>query len=152
MPGERYRHTQIGWLMIGALGPAAVITTVMAALDGSALRIAIAALMLVLLASFPTLTVVGDDTGLRVSFGPGLVRRRFDWTDIRAARAVRNHWAMGWGIRMGGGGTMYNVSGLDAVELQLDDGGRFRIGTDDPRGLEAFIKEQLSRRGLPSPR
>jgi hypothetical protein len=92
---------------------------------------------------FPTLTVEGDERGLDVWFGPGVARRRIPWRDIRAARPVRNSWLAGWGIRWIGSGWMYNVSGLDAVELSLASGRRFRIGTDDPRGLHAFIAAHL---------
>jgi hypothetical protein len=35
---------------------------------------------------------------------------------------------------------LYNVSGLDAVELRLKTGDIRRIGTDDPRGLAAALK------------
>jgi hypothetical protein len=40
---------------------------------------------------------------------------------------------------MGPGGVIWNVSGFDAVELELDDGTRFRIGTDEPVALAAAI-------------
>jgi hypothetical protein len=30
---------------------------------------------------------------------------------------------------------MWNISGLDAVEIEYKDGTRFRIGTADPQGL-----------------
>jgi hypothetical protein len=36
---------------------------------------------------------------------------------------------------------MFNVSGLDAVELELISGKRFRIGTDHPEGLETAIRQ-----------
>jgi hypothetical protein len=48
---------------------------------------------------------------------------------------VRNHWWNGFGIRMRPGFRLYNVSGLDAVELRLKSGGVRRIGTNDPDGL-----------------
>jgi len=46
---------------------------------------------------------------------------------------VRNHWWNGFGIRMGSGFRLYNVSGLDAVELHLKSSDIRRIGTDDPQ-------------------
>ena len=96
---------------------------------------------------FPSLTVVGTSDGLEVRFGIGPIRKRFRWAEIGEARPVRNSWLNGWGIRWIGSGWMYNVSGLDAVELSLVNGKRFRIGTDDPDGLSAFIAEQLATRG-----
>jgi hypothetical protein len=41
---------------------------------------------------------------------------------------------------------LYNVSGLDAVELQLRSHDIRRIGTDDPQGLANALKA-LPRRG-----
>ncbi len=40
---------------------------------------------------------------------------------------------------MGPWGWMFNVSGLDAVDIELKDGGRFRIGTDEPEELVRAI-------------
>jgi hypothetical protein len=37
---------------------------------------------------------------------------------------------------------LYNVSGLDAVELRLKSGDVRRIGTDDPHGLSASLNSQ----------
>ena len=54
---------------------------------------------------------------------------------IADARQVRNRWYYGWGIRRVPGAWMFNISGLDAVELTLRSGKRFRLGTDDPQGL-----------------
>jgi plasmid stabilization system protein ParE len=54
----------------------------------------------------------------------------------------------GWGIRLTPSGWMFNVSGLDAVELTLRSGKRFRIGTDDPRDvIQALEKARGSSRG-----
>jgi hypothetical protein len=38
----------------------------------------------------------------------------------------------GWGIHYYGKGWLYNVAGLDAVEIRLTSGRRLRIGTDEP--------------------
>jgi len=53
---------------------------------------------------------------------------------------VRNAWWNGFGIRMRRGFRLYNVSGLDAVELRLKSGDIRRIGTDDAQGLAAALK------------
>jgi hypothetical protein len=52
----------------------------------------------------------------------------------------RNHWWNGFGIRSGSGFRLYNVSGLDAVELHLKSHDVRRIGTDDPQGLADALK------------
>ena len=89
---------------------------------------------------FSLQTVAGDDGGLSVILGPGLPVKRFAWSEIASCTSVRNSLLAGWGIRYLGDGWMYNVSGLDAVELRLTNGRRYRIGTAHPKELEAFIR------------
>ncbi|MBN1541411.1 hypothetical protein JW992_04635 [candidate division KSB1 bacterium] len=101
---------------------------------------AVLAILVGCLVLLSTLSVkVGSET-LIVSFGPGLIRKKFAIRDIRTARAVRNPWYYGWGIRLTPHGWMFNISGLDAVELELTNGRKFRIGTDDPLNLVAAIQ------------
>ena len=90
-----------------------------------------------------TLTVEVDDVSVRLKFGIGLVRKNFRLDEIASCRPVRNQWWWGWGIRLIPGGWLYNVSGLDAVELGLRNGKTFRIGTDEPKVLSDFIRLKL---------
>jgi len=77
-----------------------------------------------------------------VFFGPGLIRRRIPLRRIREVRVVRTPWYYGWGIRLTPTGWLWNVSGLDGVEVQFDDGHRFRVGSDEPNRLsEALFRE-----------
>jgi hypothetical protein len=85
---------------------------------------------------------------LHVRFGIGLIRKRIDLAKVRAFRSVRNPWYWGWGIRLYPGGWLYNVSGLDAVELALDDGTELRVGTDEPERLVDALRRAL---GEPRP-
>lgn len=74
-------------------------------------------------------------------FGPlGWIHERFQLADIASARAVRNSPLYGWGMRYIRHGRLWNVWGLDAVELQLRNGTRFRIGTDEPQALLAALR------------
>ena len=75
-----------------------------------------------------------------VAFGRGWPRKVIVRSDIVSLRPVRNHWILGWGIRWFPGGWMWNVWGLDAVELELVSGRRFRIGTDDIDGLTTALQ------------
>ncbi|MCG6926876.1 MAG: hypothetical protein LJF30_16410 [Acidobacteria bacterium] len=135
-----YRHTQIGWVILGALAALAVL--VAPRLPAGGLGVAGGPLLVVLavvLLLFSTLTVEVGREALRLRFGVGLIRKRFALTEIRGWEAVRNPWYCGWGIRLTPGGVLWNVSGYDAVELTLADGRRFRIGTDEPAALVAAI-------------
>lgn len=54
---------------------------------------------------------------------------------------MRNKWWYGWGIRLTPHGWLYNVSGLDAVELHLTGGRKVRLGTAEPAQLSRAINE-----------
>ncbi|KAA5546321.1 hypothetical protein FYK55_03590 [Roseiconus nitratireducens] len=94
---------------------------------------------------FYALQVEVTTESVTVSFGPGVIRRRFRVDEIVDARVVRNRWYYGWGIRLIPHGWMFNVSGLDAVELDLPNQRKFRIGTDEPQELCAAIQKVLRR-------
>jgi hypothetical protein len=91
---------------------------------------------------FSSLTVVVDDDEVRWYFGPGAWSYRLAPAEIESVRVVRNSWLNGFGIRMRPGFRLYNVSGLDAVELKLSTGEIRRIGTDDPSGLAAALQHR----------
>jgi hypothetical protein len=94
---------------------------------------------------FHQLRVTVADGVVTTAFGLGWPRRRIPLADVLAARAERNSWWWGYGIRLTPKGWMFNASGLDAVQLDLTGGRRFRIGTDDPAGLVAAIEGQKGR-------
>ncbi|MEL7039597.1 MAG: hypothetical protein AAFO04_28895 [Cyanobacteria bacterium J06592_8] len=138
-----YKHTQIGTLTIVllaiiALFIAGVITAVNSWNWGFILVLVI--LLIVGLLS-ATLTVEVRNDYLKCWFSFGVIRREFPLSDIVEAAAVKNHWYYGWGIRKIPQGLMFNVSGLDAVEITLKSGKKFRIGTDQPTQLEAAIRQ-----------
>ena len=135
-----YRHTQRGTLTI-------ILCLAFAAFDAAFVwrsgQWPAAAVMVVLLAValvFSSLTVEVSESELRWYFGPGFWSYRLPLDDIETVAAVRNHWWNGLGIRMRPGFRLYNVSGLDAVELRLKSREVRRIGTDDPQGLVEALK------------
>ena len=89
---------------------------------------------------FHALTVEVSRNEVVAAFGPGVIRKRWRIDDIDEVRPVQNPWYYGWGIRLIPHGWMFNVSGLEAVEMQLKNGKKFRIGTDDPQGLTEAIR------------
>jgi hypothetical protein len=92
------------------------------------------------MAAFLSLTVEIDGATLTVKFGPGLIRKRIPIAEIERATAVKNPWFIGWGIRWYPGHCwVWNISGLQAVELDLKGGRKFRIGTDEPAALVEAI-------------
>jgi hypothetical protein len=138
---SRYYHTQRGTLMLAAMLFAAIVWAfVTMPLSGRWPVWAVAIGFLVLAWLFSSLTVEVNEHELRWYFGPGIWRYRIALDEIENVRTVRNHWWNGFGIRMGPGFRLYNVSGLDAVELRLKTGDIRRIGTDDPQGLATALR------------
>jgi hypothetical protein len=74
-------------------------------------------------------------------FGPGAYRRSFPLREIEGVQVVRNTWLHGLGVHYMRKGMVYNVSGLGAVEMQLENGRRVRIGSDEPEELARAIEE-----------
>jgi hypothetical protein len=133
---ELYRHTQFGYIMVG-LNMAVFLIVVLFMphrLPWPVLPLVVAVLVLITLV-FGWLTVAIRQGRLTLRFGIGLIRKSFPISEIRSCRPVRNSWAYGWGIRMTPHGWLYNVSGLDAVEIALADGKKVRVGTDEPDAL-----------------
>ena len=140
----RYKHTQIGYVTGGAAAAALplIYYAFRAEHDalggyGWAMLGGVAGLGVL----FSTLTVVVDEEELRFYFGPGFWTRRIPLDAIEAAEPVRNSVWHGWGIRYTTRGWLYNVSGLDAVELTVRGEGRLRIGTDEPERLAQALWE-----------
>jgi hypothetical protein len=133
---KEYEHTQIGYLLIAALGAAVLMTGYLIVVtDLNAGAILLLAFMILCLALFGTLTVKVNAWAITIQFGIGVIRKQFALQDIQTYRTVRNPWYYGWGIHLIPGGWIYNVSGWEAVELQMKNGRKYRIGTDDTQGL-----------------
>ena len=141
-----YRHTQFGRLTIAMISTIVLLTIVVTVLVEIEppllilLPIGFGLFMGFLLVCFGALTVEVTSEHVIARFGPGWIRKRFELAEIESVTCVQNRWYWGWGIRLTPHGWMYNVAGLEAVELALKNGKRFRIGTDEPRDLEAAIQ------------
>lgn len=144
-----YRHRQFGTMLVALLaGTVSGVLAVAYHTGWHPLALAVLAIPALVLLLFYSLTVEVSDETVRVYFGAGLASFAFAVRDIESVMAVRNPWYYGWGIRITPQGWLYNVSGLEAVELRLRSGRRVRIGTDEPRPLVAAIERarQAARR------
>ena len=149
MSARRYRHTQVGWVLIGSVAvPLLLIAAVVIASGLRWFALFFVGLAVLLLGVFSTLSISVDDAALHLRFGVGLVRKSIALAGIRHFSRTRTRWYHGWGIHFAPGGMIYNVSGFDAVELVLDSGKRVRLGTDDPEALVSALSAVL---GEPRP-
>ncbi len=143
----RYRHTQLGAVVlavVGLAGAAIIVPAFFVRMPVGALILA--GVLLVCLGLFATMTVDVSDRRIAVRFGLGVIRAQLRAGEVRSVQVVRNQWYMGWGVRLLRRGWLYNVSGLDAVEVEMTGGQIHRIGTDEPEALAAAIREAA---GLP---
>jgi len=146
-----YRHTQNSYtgILVG-VGSLVLFVVILAAGDESVWTNVFAGAAIVLVVGvvlvFNRLTVVVDAGTMRVGFGFGWPRKVIAVSDIVTAHKVRNKWYYGWGMRRVPGGWMYNVWGLDAVELDLSSGAKFRVGTNDASDLLAALSLHTSLR------
>ena len=144
---ERYKHTQVGYLIIAAMAAVMVLIGVVLANAGiNWIAIGVLVVIAVALVSFSSLTVVIGEDEVEARFGPGPISKRFKLNEIESCQVVKNHWYYGWGIRLTPHGVLYNVSGFDAVEIKLRTGKKFRIGTDVPQELEEAIRQAITSR------
>ena len=143
-----YEHTQPGTLLRYSFGATMLLlgggVLLFGAITGDPDALWISAItvlvMIIVLLLFHSLTVRVSPDDVVLSFGVGLIRKRFTVTDIQRSSVVQNRWFYGWGIRLTPHGWLYNVSGWDAVEIEFQNGRKTRIGTDDATGLHSAIE------------
>ena len=142
---ERYKHTQVGYLIIATMAAVMVwIGIVLANAGNNWTAIGVLVVIAIALVFFSSLTLVIREDELEARFGPGLIRKRFKLSEIESCQVVKNHWYYGWGIRLTPHGVLYNVSGFYAVEIKLITGKKFRIGTDVSQELEEAIRQAIN--------
>lgn len=144
-----YEHTQPGTLLrvcLGALcllmGTWGLLLTA-AGTEAGIFLLIIPMITGVVLSLFHALTVRVSANTVELSFGVGVISKTFALSDLVSARAVKNSWIYGWGIKKIWGGWLFNVSGFDAVEVMHRNGKKYRIGTDEPARLLAAIEAKL---------
>lgn len=139
---SKYKHTQVGTLLIVLLVSLILYMIVLETWAHENVPIGfMIPFFLVIMILFGTLTVELSEDDLDLKFGIGLIKKSFIREDIVSARIVRNKWYHGWGIRFTTHGILYNVSGLDAIEIKLSNGKQYRIGTDEPDKLNDAIRQ-----------
>jgi hypothetical protein len=84
---------------------------------------------------FYSLTTEVSSDAFSFRFGVGIIRRTIPIGEIEDCRTVSNPWYFGWGIHLTPRGWLYNVSGLEAVEIDLRNGKRLLVGSDEPEAL-----------------
>ena len=139
-----YKRTQIGWVTLILLEIGILPIGYFGILYSNWVALSVFGILVICIFLFASLTVVVNGDSIEIRFGVGLLRKKFSLEEIESCTVVRNRWWYGWGIRKIPKGWLFNVSGLDAVELLMRNGKVYRIGTDDPQKLGEFIQRKLN--------
>lgn len=140
-----YEHRQVATLILALLTIVVVWTVGLLVRTEMphALNVSVAVVGVAFVLLFWCLNVEVTEEKVSVSFGFGWIRRSIPISDIVSVQVVRNKWWYGLGIRLTPHGWMFNVAGLDAVELEFRNEKKFRIGSEEPAKLHGAIEKAL---------
>lgn len=148
--GKDYKHTQIGFAIIVifplvfSLQISAVLSSVESlSKTGWIVLIVTNLLLLAIGVLFSSLTIKIEQGLLVWHFSFLFWKKSIKMGEIESCVVVKNTIFHGLGIRMLGNGWLYNVSGLDAVQVNLKSGAIIRLGTDQPTFLCAALNNAL---------
>ncbi|MEN0067282.1 MAG: hypothetical protein AAGA48_34440 [Myxococcota bacterium] len=140
MPPLRYARRQWGTILYVIVGLLMTPLVIFQVLEGNwAVASVILATVGLTLLLFGSLLVTVDAEQVRLSFGVGVIQRRIPLSQVLDSKPVQNRMWWGYGIRLTPHGWMWNIAGLQAVELTLASGRHFRIGTGEPEALNNAI-------------
>jgi hypothetical protein len=89
---------------------------------------------------FYKLTIFIDDTNISFKLGIGIIGKSYKIAEIASCKPVKNSFIYGWGIHKIPRGWLYNVSGLNAIELTFKDTDKVvRIGTNKSDKIAEII-------------
>lgn len=142
----RYRKTQVSNVIIGATGAGVIVLgNVMWAYGASWVLSAVLVVCAAVMVLFSTLTVEVTGDAVRAHFGPGWPSRSIPLRAIDYVRPMEVPWYFGWGVRWIPRGWMFRGSGTAVVEIELDTGRRFCVGSPEPEALAEAIDHARGR-------
>jgi hypothetical protein len=148
-----YRHTQTAYALTGTVLLLALLSLGALILAAPATGVATVAVLVLLVgfgcaAVFSSMSIAVEHERLVWCFGFGLLRKSVALAEIARVERTRTSPLEGWGIHWTRRGWLYNVSGFDAVWIQLRTGKQFLLGTDQPEQLvQAMEAAGLRRAG-----
>ena len=141
-----YDHTQksIG-ITTTSLVIAGLILTALAFYTGLSLLFSLVFIItLLIILIFTSLTIQICNGQLSWYFGPGFWKKEIELREIVSVHTIRIKWYYGFGIRLIPTGWMYNVSGLDAVQIKLKNSKIITLGKDEPEKLLNSLESEIS--------
>lgn len=139
-----YRKSQVSNVIVAATGAGIIILgNIMWAFGCMCSLWAVIVLLAIAMSLFGVLTIEVGEDAVTAQFGPGLLKRRIPLREIRYVRPMEIPWYFGWGVKWIPRGWMFRGSGIAVVEIGLDDGRRFCIGTPEPNEVTRAIQAAM---------
>lgn len=150
---ETYKTFQRNWIILFTMIPLMILIFILWYYQlgtnpiPPAGMIGIEIFLLITYSFFYGLTITVSDEFIKLRFGIGLIKKKFEIDEIKETRLVKNKWYYGIGIRVIPHGMLYNAHGLKAVEMSFKNkNGIARIGASDTQELKNEIDKQIKRR------
>jgi hypothetical protein len=147
---QPYKEFQVGWLLFVVVVPIhiLIIYLYVNSLGDKPITnigfVIINSVFLVTYLLFYGMKTTVNSECIIISFGVGLINKKIQIEKIESVKAVKNPWYYGLGIRFIPAGMLYNIHGVDAVELKFENKRDIiRIGTNNPTLLRQEIIARL---------
>ena len=147
---NRYKEFQFAWWSVWVFG-FMVLMNVSMYLSGAGTRpmtfigvLIFMSIIIVVFSLFYGMTTKIDSEKINITFGVGLIQKNIAVAKIKSVKTAKSSWLSGWGIRFIRNGMLYNISGLNCVELSFHDTDRIiKIGTKDSAHLKTEIEKYI---------
>lgn len=138
-----YQNKQMGTALLLVMGAVALFVSLMALNKNSEIIWPVIIILGVVSFLFHSLNIKVNASEINWSFGPGFWKKTVKIESISSVNVIKTKWYYGLGIRYIPSGWLYTVSGTTAIQLDLRDGTKINLGTNDPDNLVKAIKSQL---------
>ena len=147
---ETKRFTQFGTISVIVMLTIFILSVIMLFMigfDNSKIRVVFVvfavSLFIVMLIVYK-LTIYINETYISFKLGIGLVSKKYLIADLKSCKPVKNDALFGIGIHLIPNGMLYNVSGLQAIELTFkNQKTKVRIGTNQPEEIASIISKMI---------
>lgn len=149
---EKREFTHFGTFLIAIFAPIVLLSAgllIRAGLTSSPEVYVLLSLFIVFficLLTFYKLKIIVDNTTVSFKLGLGLFGKSYNISEIYSCKPVRNSAIYGMGVRKISNGWLYNVSGLEAIELSFKNSKKIvRIGTKNPFEVSELIQSIINK-------
>lgn len=140
----QYSNRQKGTVLLLVMGGVICFTSLIAMSTNSGVAWSLIILLAGVSFLFHSLNIRVNDQVIQWSFGPGFWKKSISLGAINSVKLIESPWYNGLGIRLISSGWLYIVSGTTAVELELKNGSKISLGTNDPENLINAIRSHLT--------